>query len=209
MIYSDDFVWLHFPKCAGTKIESLFRTYYASDKRIFQDVVDARINPSISWHDSIADRERRDPHFILGNRVVICSFRRLPAWLESRYSFEVQRSPELDHRPELLLEGKFFEQGGLQNHADFYAQKYVPEAILNSDKIRFIRTENFESDFKRIFGAFLDISKIPNSEFKSRVNVSRSAVPDHIRKKLVQNKQQLYEKCPYWKSIENIAYGYS
>jgi hypothetical protein len=207
MIYSDDFVWLHFPKCAGGKVENLFRTYYSSDKRIFQDIVDAKIDPHISWHDSVSDRERRDPNFVLGNRTVICSFRRLPTWLESRYSFEVKRSPQLNHQPELLLEGKFLERGGKQNHADFYARKYIPETILPSGKIRFIRTEHFESDFKRIFGEFLDVAVIPNGEFRKRVNVSKSALPDEIRKKLFQQQQEVYEKCPYWKSVENMAYG--
>ncbi len=207
MIYSDDFVWLHFPKCAGTKVENLFRTYYAADKRIFQDVVDPKVDPQISWHDSVSDRERRNPRFTLGNRVIICSFRRLLPWLESRYSFEVQRSPALNHRPELLLEGKFFEQGGIQNHADLYARKYIPEALLHSGKIRFVRTENFESDFKRVFGAFLDVKIIPDWEFNKRVNTSKSAVPDDIRKQLFQNQQEVYENCPYWKSLEDIAYG--
>jgi hypothetical protein len=208
MIYSGDFVWLHFPKCAGTKIENLFRTYYSSDKRIHQDIVKPRIDPLATWHDSIASREKRDPGFILGNRTVICSFRRLPPWLESRYSYEVRRSPQLDHRPELLLEGKFLEQGGRQNHADFYARKYVPESILGSNQLKFIRTEHFEVDFKSVFGEFIDVTIIPDWEFSKRVNVSdKSAVPDGIRDKLFQNQHELYEKCPYWKAVENVAYG--
>jgi hypothetical protein len=206
MIYSDDFVWLHFPKCAGTKIENLFKTYYSSDKRIFQDVVDPRIDPLATWHDSISDREQRDPHFVLGDKMVICSFRRLPNWLESRYSFEVQRSPYLKHQPELLLEGKFLEPGGFQNHADFYATKYFPLSILNSDKIRFIRTEFFESDFKRVFGEFLDVKIIPDREFYKKANTSWSTLPRKIRKQLFQNQQRVYEKCPYWKAAEDVAY---
>ena len=207
MIYSDDFVWLHFPKCAGTKIENLFRTYYSNDKRIFQDTVDPKIDPLATWHDSISDREKRDPNFILGDRIIICSFRRLPTWLESRYSFEFRRSPQLDHSPELLLEGKFLEQGGHSNHADFYPKKYLPEAILRSDKVKFIRTEYFETDFKRVFGEFIDVTIIPDWEFNKRVNVSESAVPDKIRRKLFQNQQEVYENCPYWKTVQRIAYG--
>lgn len=206
MIYSDDFVWLHFPKCAGTKIEDLFSKYYLSDKRIFQDPVDPAIDPLATWHDSILDREERDPTFSLGNRIVICSFRRLPAWLESRYSFEVQRAPQLGHCPELLLEGIFLEQSGEQSHADLYADKYVPEEILTSGKIRFIRTEHFESDFKGVFGEFVDVTIIPKWEFNKRVNVSQSKVPDTIRQKLLQNQQEIYEHCPYWKAVEDIAY---
>ncbi len=207
MIYSDDFVWLHFPKCAGSKIENLFRKYYSSDKRIFQDVVDPKLDPMATWHDSISDRENRDPNFILGNRIVICSFRRLPAWLESRYSFEFRRSPQVNHRPDLLLEGRFLEYGGYPNHADYYPRKYLPETVLRSNKIRFIRTEHFESDFKWVFRDFVDPSVIPSWEFNKKVNVSESAVPDEIRRKLIQNQTEVYDKCPYWKMVENIAYG--
>jgi len=207
MIYSNDFVWLHFPKCAGTKIENLFKTYYSSKEAIFQDVVDPKIDPQATWHDTIAAREKRNPDFVLGSRIVICSFRRLPAWLESRYSFEARRSPQLNHRPELLLEGKFLEQSGFQNHADYYVKQYIPDPILKLDKIRFVRTEFFEADFKRIFGEFLDVTMIPDWEFNKRVNVSTSVVPAEIRKQLFQNQQKLYENCPYWKTVEAIAYG--
>lgn len=158
MIYSNDFVWLHFPKCEGTKIENLFRKYYASDQKIVQDQVYPGIDPFATWHDTIAAREKRNSDFVLGNRTIICSFRRLPAWLETRYSFEIQRSPELDYRPELLLQGKFLERGGYLNHADYHVKQYMPELILRSEKLRFIRTEFFELDFKRVFGEFLDVT---------------------------------------------------
>ena len=207
MIYSDDFVWLHFPKCAGTKIERLFKKYFSSSKEVFQDTVDPRLDPQATWHDSVSDREKRNPDFILGKRIIICSFRRLPTWLESRYSYEVRRSPQLHHRPELLLEGKFLERGGFENHADRYAKRYIPDVILRSEKLRFVRTEYFEADFKRAFGEFLDISVIPDWEFSKKVNESTSTVPDEIRKKLLEKQQELYEKCPYWKSVEEIAYG--
>ena len=207
MIYSDEFVWLHFPKCAGTKIEKLFRTYFSSTPGVFQDTVDPRLDPQATWHDSISDREKRNPDFTLGNRMVICSFRRLPTWLESRYSFEVQRSPQLNHRPELLLEGKFLEHSGYQNHADYYVKKYLPEVILRSGNLRFVRTEFFEEDFKRVFGEFLDVTGIPDSEFSKKVNTSRSVVPHEIRMELFQNQMKVYECCPRWKAVEDMAYG--
>jgi len=206
MIYSNDFVWLHFPKCAGTKIERIFEKYFSSDKRIFQDHINPQIDPSASWHDGVFDRERRDPKFTLGNRTVICSFRRLPSWLESRYNFEYQRSPQLNHRPELLLEGRFLERRGWENHADFYIKKYLPESILLSDKIKFIRTEYFETDFRIVFKDFIDISLIPDVEFSERINVSESHLPIEIKNKLLDNQQELYEKCPHWKVAEDIAY---
>lgn len=206
MIYTDQFVWLHFPRCAGTKIEQLFARYYSHDSRVFQDLVDPKGDPDLSWHDSIADREARDEFFTIGDRAIICPFRRLPAWLESRYSFEYHRSPHINHQPDQLLEGKFLEQNGRVSQADWYARKYLPEAILYSGKVRFIRTEYFERDFKLAFGEFLDISYIPDMEFRLRVNESRKALPSRIIKKLYRT-PEVYDKCPYWKIVEDIAYG--
>ena len=208
MIYSDTFVWLHFPKCAGTKVERLFAQYYSDDERITQDVLEVAGPPPVPWHDSVAQREARDPKFKLGNRMVICSFRRLPAWLESRYSYENHRSPQLDHSPERLLEGKFLEQHGNENHADRYAMRYLPKILLESGKVRFIRTEYFESDFKSVFSDYIDISIIPDGEFNQKVNVSKDHLQPEFRKKLYENLPTLYEKCPYWKMVEEVAYGH-
>jgi len=207
MIYSDAFVWLHFPKCAGTKIERLFEKYFSGDNGIVQDLIGVQNDPSVAWHDSVAQRESRDPRFLLGSRTVICSFRRLPSWLESRYAMEYDRSPQLDHRLERLLEGKFLEQTGLENHADRYAMKYLPKPILESDKLRFIRTEYFEADFKSVFGDYVDVSIIPDWEFNKRENASKSYIPLDIKKRLSDNQHRLYEQCPYWKIVEDLAYG--
>jgi hypothetical protein len=206
MIYSDDFVWLHFPRCAGTKIEQLFGKYFAQDNQIIQDVIDPDVFQYISWHDSVAEREARRIGFLLGNRTVICSFRKLPSWLVSRYSFEYYRSPSLKHQPEQLLEGKFLEQSGLPSHADYYAMKYLPRNILDSGNVRFIRTEYFEYDFKLVFSEFLDIYKIPDWEFQRKANVSRNAVPNEILNELYDS-DEIYGYCPYWREVEKIVYG--
>ena len=207
MIYNNEFVWLHFPKCAGAKVEQLFSHYLTNQEDVTQDSTDLNIDPSIAWHDSIADREARDSEFTLGTRTVICSIRRLPSWLVSRYDFEFQRSPNLPHSPERLLDGKFLEAGGFENHADFYAKKYLPEILLRSGRIKFLRTEFFESDFKVIFGDYLDISNIPDSDYKKSVNASNNYLPIHIKKQLQSNNKKIYEKCPYWRQVETLAYG--
>ena len=207
MIYNDQFVWLHFPKCAGLKIENLFKRYFSDQKGLFQDPVGVENDPSIAWHDSIYDRVARDPEFDLGERAVICSFRRLPFWLESRYSFEFRRSPNLSHRPELLLKGKFFESTGVLNHADYYARKYLPKPILKSGIVRFVRTEFFESDFKTVFGDFLDISRIPEWEYEVKENVTETCLPEDVKRRLYDNEKKTYKKCPYWRKVEKIAYG--
>jgi len=206
MIYNNDFIWLHFPKCAGTKIEKLFTRYLAKQKGIHMDTIDIRVNPDVSWHDSIEDRINRDPTFLVGSRAIICPFRKLPKWLESRFNFEVMRNPALSHNPAFLLEGKFLESNGYKNHADYYVRKYLPETILGSEKIRFLRTEFFEADFKEIFSDYLDISSIPDHEYKKTENASKSFLPAKIKQQLSDNITELYNQCPYWKHVEEIAY---
>lgn len=205
MIYNEEFVWLHFPKCAGSKVEQLFSHYLSEQEEIIQDETDYHIDPSIAWHDSIYIRQKRDPDFKLGKRTVICSIRKLPSWLISRYEFEFHRSPNLPHIPEKLLEGIFLEENGNETHADLYMETYLPEIILSSGKVTFLRTEFFESDFKTIFGSFLDISSIPDYEFKRKVNVSKSNLSLDIKEK-IQSNEKVYENCPYWRHVEELAY---
>lgn len=207
MIYNDQFVWLHFPKCAGSKIESIFKKHFADNRSLVQDPVGLKYDPTISWHDSIQQRAKRDASFELGGRTIVCSFRKLPSWLISRYSFEVERSPNLKHDPELLLEGKFLEQQGTLNHADVVARQYLPPDILETGNVEFIRVEHFEQDFRSTFGKFIDVSRIPEFEYKSKINKSEHCVPEEIRSQLILNLGELYQRCPYWHLVERLAYG--
>lgn len=206
MIYNDEFIWLHFPKCAGSKIETLFKKYFSDIESLHQDIFTLEDDPTISWHDSISQREERDVNFSLNDRTIICPFRRLPSWLESRYSFEYNRSPNLAHDPNSILKGMFLEQNGRVNNADYYAKKYLPLSILDSAKIRFIRTEFFELDFKSVFGDYLDLSEIPEIEYQQRVNSSKKNIPDSVITQLYTQKETLYNNCPYWQMIEKMAY---
>ncbi len=209
MIYNEEFVWLHFPKCAGTKVEQLFSRYLCKQGGVTLDSTNINVDPLVTWHDSIAEREDRDPGFKLGDRTVVCSIRRLPSWLISRYDFEFQRSPKLPHVPGKLLEGRFLEATGFENHADYYVKKYLPETLLKSGKVRFLRTEFFESDFKSIFGGFLDISKIPDSEYQRSVNASKSYLPMEIKREIQSSSEKIYDKCPCWRKVEGFVYGSS
>ncbi len=204
MIYNDKFVWLHFPKCAGSQVERLFSKYFSEDKSIFQDPVGLKLDPTLSWHNSIKQREKNDPKFKLGDRIIICSFRKLPSWLESRYNYEYKRSPHLLHRPELVLQGKFHMSNGEEGYADNLIKKYLPKKILDTGKVRFLRTEFFESDFRTIFGEFLDLSTIPDDEYQQKTNRSSSSLPSHIKEMLYNNK--IYDTSPLWKSVEKIVY---
>lgn len=207
MIYSDEFVWLHFPKCAGTKVEHLFEKYYSANKEVHQDPVGITKDPGIAWHDSIEEREQRNPNFKLGSRTIICPIRHLPGWLESRYNFEFQRSPDLHHQPELLLEGIFLESDGSASHAEHYVKRFIPDNLLNSNEVKFLRTEFFEIDFKEIFSQYIDTSIIPPSEFNEKVNVSKNHLSDSFRQKLNSPDKEIYSHCPHWNKVESLAYN--
>jgi hypothetical protein len=197
---------MHFPKCGGTAIESIFKKYFSSRDEIYQDPISPDTDKQSTWHDSIEDRENRDSSFRLENRVVVCSIRKLPSWLESRYSFEIERSPELKHDPELLLQGRFLESNGYLNHADYYAEKYLPDRLFSKAKVFFIRLEYFEKDFIEVFGRFVDVSIIPVNELSFKVNSTKSRLPEGFLSKINRRQTSVYDHCPYWKKIETIAY---
>ncbi len=206
MIYSDDFVWLHFPKNAGTKIEKIFKKYYIDETYIKQDDV-TPTDKTICWHDSIQERQVRDNNFeIEGKKVIIC-VRRLTDWLISRYNFEAKRSPHLQHDYHLLLEGAFLESSGYLNRADNYIHRYIPDELLVSGEIIYVRVENFKDDFLEAFSGFIDVSKIPDGEFDVKVNKSINTIPDSFLEVLKEKEKSIYHHCPKWKKIEELAYG--
>lgn len=207
MIYTDNFVWLHFPKCAGTTIEKIFKKYAHLITGIHLDPTGIDADKIVAWHDTVSQRENRDSNFSLGERVVICAFRRLPSWLASRYAFEVGRSPNLPHSRELLLKGQFLEQSGETNHADTYARSYIPPEILNRGRIRFIRTEHFKDDFYSAFHDLTDISFITPADLKNKANEGKAQILSETLAFLERERETLYVNCPYWKSIETHVYG--
>lgn len=208
MIYNNDFVWLHFPKCAGTKTEQIFQRHFSGRRDIHQDINDPAIDPKAAWHHSLAEREWRDKTFVTGNRLVICAIRRLPAWLESRYNFEVSRSPQLHHQPERLLTGHFLHANGSEGHADSVARRYLPDSLLASPRLVFVRTEHFEADFRRVFAPFVDVDCIPAEEFAQRENAAPNVLPAEFRERLrsPQALAALYAACPLWARVEALAY---
>ena len=209
MIFSDKFIWLHFPKCAGSKVESIFLKYFSNDKNIYQDVIDPTIDPIASWHDSIDARARRDSKFAWKGKTIISGFRKLPEWLLSRYFFELQRSPHLNHDPKLLFEAKFLEQDGQVRTPDIYSKFYFPEHIYIYEELKFIRTEYFKEDFKTIFGEFVDVSIIPDVEFDSLINPSKKTGEGFLISEIKKSENQIYEKCPHWQMIEQDVYSKS
>lgn len=206
MIYNADFVWLHFPKCAGTTIEKLFANYFSDLPDIVQDPVTNKPDSAINWHDSVKQREEKDPDFRLEDQKVICCFRRLPDWLESRYLFEAARSPQLDHDPRTLARARFLEHNGYLNNADYYARTYLPEELVTRGQVEIIRLEHFRKDFRKVFGRYLDVSRIPDAALSTRHNPSRKSDSNPARAVIKTHRDAIYPHAPYWARLESRFY---
>lgn len=210
LIHSDRFIWLHFPKTAGTAVERLFRRHFRRVRSVRCDVVShllVRLGfAQPIWHDSLAERKSRQPEFSWSGKAVICGMRRLPDWLYSRHTFEMQRSPALEHNPENLLTGRFFEQTGALGFADHYMRKYLPPDLLESGAVRVIRVEHFRQDFTAAFRDFLPVERIPEQDFAIMRNRTRT-MDDNARRLIQTNLEQIYRSCPYWADVESRFYS--
>lgn len=190
MIWNADFVWIHQPKCAGTKTEEIFRVFYSDRSDIHQDVASHRLDPTIRWHDSLSQRKRNSSDFCFEEKVIICGFRRLIPWLISMYNHQAQRSPHLPHDPEMLFEGKFLTESGDVSSADNVALNYLPEEIVFSDKIRLVRTENFQEDFIEQFSPFIDTSVIPEHFFSSEAQRVSKSIASQCNRQIVLGRRR-------------------
>lgn len=201
MIIGRDFVWLHFPKCAGSELEGVVRSLTG---KLHLDLQLDQINGADAhWHDTIRKREQRDSSFRLANRAVLCNIRRLPYWILSRVHFEKLRSPELIVTREMLLDGRFVEVTGHVNSADRSLSLY------NSPEVtEWLRTETLEDDFKLVFGRYLDLSHIDvHSAFCFRNKSKLLYIQDLAFWFSKGELARLYESCPKWADIERRVYG--
>lgn len=219
MIHSNAFVWLHFPKTAGTSVERIFDAYFSGDRSIHRDRTSGLAHrlgalPLLRrfvlvrpiWHDSLADRKRRQPGFSWEGKAVVCGLRRLPEWLYSRHTYSMQRAPGLPHRAGNLLEGLFFERSGALNHADNCLRYWLPRDVLDSGAVRIIRVEHFQQDFLDAFSGLIPVERIPEREFSVMHN--RTQVHDDRAWDLIRsNRERIYAACPYWAEVESRFYG--
>lgn len=197
MIIGEDFIWLHFPKCAGVHTEKVLHKYFDTDPKIHFDPIDPA---NVIWHQNVAERERATGT-VLKDKAIICNFRRLPSWILSRIQFEEKRSGIVTVKDD-YVRGKFHEAGGFVNHADTYVKKYTVYPVRS-----WIRTEYLAEDFERAFSPFLDLSSIDLSrEFSKKSNVtsynkelSRWFSPGDLK--------VLYASCPLWTQLEQSLYG--
>jgi len=200
MIIVKDFIWLHFPKCAGTETEQILRRNFGTDSTIAFDA----INPlNVIWHHSIPFRKENDRSFDVGGRAVICNIRRLPSWLLSRVHDEKARSPHLVVTREMFAQGKFFRVDGHIMSADDFMKRYTAYPVTH-----WIRAENFSDDFSSVFSRYLDLSGIDMTSQIKRTNTNPMNyirdpefwfTPDEL--------EELYRANPVWAEMEQQVYG--
>jgi hypothetical protein len=200
MIVGKDFIWLHFPKCAGTETEQILRRNFAGDHNIAFDAIDPE---RVIWHHSIPIRKQYDPTFDVRGRAVICNIRRLPNWLLSRVHDEKVRSPHLVVTREMFARGRFFRLNGQVLSADDLMNRYTAYPVTH-----WIRTENFPADFLAVFSKYLPLSGIdPASEFK-QANTNKMDYIRDVEFYFTRDELALlYRANPVWADMERKVYG--
>lgn len=197
MIVGPGFIWLHFPKCAGTETEAILRRLFGQDPALaFDAVAPGRIN----WHHAIPERQRAVPGFAVAGRAVICNIRRLPAWLLSRVHSGLVRAPEHGVTREMLLRGCFPRHDGHILSADDLMRRYTAHPVTH-----WIRTEHFAADFRTAFAPYL-----PLPAEIAMPGANRAAIPyiRDIRFHFTEAEiAGLYRANPVWATMEARIYG--
>lgn len=193
MIVGKDFIWLHFPKCAGTSMEKALHAL-APDARF--DPIDPK---NVIWHETIPQRMARDKRFEVGGRRIISGFRRLPHWVLSRVYFEAFRPPHHTVTREMLVRGQVFERSGDIRSADSYFTRFNTPPVTH-----WIRVENVEEDMASALR--IDVNRVRAA--LPHVNAAR----DPIIKSLAfwfrpEELRALYAANPAWAEKETELYG--
>jgi hypothetical protein len=197
MIIGPDFVWLHFPKCAGTFTEHLIRKYFQDDSTLQFDAIDPL---NVIWHQSIRQREKTAGINLQG-RDIISNFRRLPSWIISRIRYEERRTGKKVPR-DLLVQGRFFDINGTEASADKTLLKFSERGV---DK--WIRVENLRNDFVDVFSEYLDLpSKMTESDFNVLMNTSGDSINVDLFFTAIEM-ELLYKSNPVWAAREEMLYG--
>ncbi|MDE0591039.1 hypothetical protein OU789_13960 [Halocynthiibacter sp. C4] len=193
MIIHEDWIWLHFPKCAGTYIENSLRSNFGEGNAKFD-----KIDPEgeVIWHHSLSQRKAFDPTFEPNGKRVISAFRRLPTWLLSRIHFELSRPPNHVTSRSMFEQGKFYENTGYINQADALLSFFEPAKITD-----WLRQENLEADLKNVFGDTFKISK-------KRRNITKSDYVKQLDFWFTSTQlNALYAANPLWAELEAQLYG--
>jgi hypothetical protein len=195
VIEGPDFVWLHFPHCASSATERCLRRLWGADTRWLFDPVN---HADTIRYDTIAERQARDPNFVLAGRRVVSNFRRLPDWLLSHVHDEAQHAPHHTPTREMLARGEFITRQGAVRRPDDMLRDLQPARVS-----AWIRAEHLEQDLARVFNVReADVAiGLPASEPQSA----------HIRDPrfwFTPNEfANLYRANPRWAELEASLYG--
>lgn len=197
MIVGNQFVWLHFPKCAGTEVSQVLAGLRRTNPQLMLD--DPR---RVNVHEGIAKRLASQPEFPIRGKDVITCFRRLPYWMLSRVHFGFSRNATYVPTRDQLLDGHVYEQDGYLNHADGYVKTYTAEA-------RFIlRTEHIYDDFCAAFERYLTFDPAAvRQAFTGRNPSPTRYIPDLSFWYTQADLDRLYAAAPNWARLEEHVYG--
>lgn len=200
MVFGKNFVWLHFPKCAGHTVEQALRSLGGKAGMAF----DSRSLP-VGWHDTIEDRRQRNAIDDFSGKQVVCGFRRLPHWILSRVHYDASRPPHLCATRAMIRRGEFFEAQGEIKRADDYVRHFGRSKVD-----RWIRTEHLAEDFERHFSELLGTPLAGAAVRRLRRIVNGTSL-NYVRSLgfyfTADELSELYESNPLWAAVEQELYG--
>lgn len=194
MIIGSDFIWLHFPKCAGTTVELALRDLLEGRPDIRFDDIDGVTG---YWHHTIAERQSIDPSFDPSGKQVLACLRRLPSWIMSMVTFEATRNEHLVATRDMIVHGRCFD-GDYLNRADDYLN------LFYSDVDQWIRTEYLADDLAEALD--LPVSAVAKALLRHKANVTESYIKEVSFWFTDDDLATLYASNPLWASVEGKIY---
>lgn len=195
MIVGPNFVWLHFPKCAGSAVEAALRRIFAGRDDIHFDDIDPN---NVIWHQNLAQRRQYDPSFNPSGKLVIACFRRLPEWVLSRVHFEAQRPPHYVASRSMVLRGESYNQNGSIGRADDVLELFYRDVKL------WIPIENISE-------RLADTLNIDAAHLNRQLRVENKGKFDYLRRTgfwyTQEELKKLYDASPLWRDLERRTYG--
>lgn len=195
MIIGPNFVWLHFPKCAGSAVEAALRRIFAGRDDVHFDDIDLN---NVIWHQNLAQRRQCDPSFNPSGKLIIACFRRLPEWVVSRVHFEAQRPPHYVASRTMVVRGESYSQNGSIARADDQLGLFFKDVQL------WIPVE-------KIVEGLADTLNIDATHLNRQLRLENKGKFDHIRQigfwYTQEELKKLYDANPLWRNLERRTYG--
>lgn len=191
MVIGERFVWLHFPKCAGTETEAVLRFVPG----LTHDPLDG----PVIWHHTLQQRREFDPAFRPAQRVTVANFRRLPAWLLSKIHFSQGQGAPTPSRVLLDL-GRFHEPDGSKASCDDFVRAFAPGVRC------WLRVEHLAEDMRRVFDGLCDLPDL--SWALQHRNVGVRPYDRDVWGWFDEDQMAaLYAANPLWAALERRIYG--